>query len=82
MLVTGSLHSGKKTMCKVLVNYAVKLGWQPTYVDLDLKSDEFTPPGSISASVVSQPMPCDLVQQTMSYFHSSQKIVTQEFFKQ
>ena len=38
LLVTGAQQSGKKTLSKILTNYAIKLGWQPTYVDLDLKS--------------------------------------------
>ena len=27
LLVTGSQQSGKSTLCKILVNYAIKLGW-------------------------------------------------------
>ena len=27
LLITGSQQSGKSTLCKILVNYALKLGW-------------------------------------------------------
>jgi hypothetical protein len=55
------------------------MAWQPIYVDLDLNSDETSPPGCISASIVNQTLPCDQLTQTMSLFHGSNKIVTQEF---
>ena len=37
----------------MLVNYSLKLGWSPIYVDLDLHSGEISPPGSISAAMLS-----------------------------
>jgi polyribonucleotide 5'-hydroxyl-kinase len=36
VFITGNSHSGKSTISKILVNYCVKLGWTPIYVDLDL----------------------------------------------
>ncbi len=36
ILITGAQQSGKSTLCKTLVNYAIKLGWTPFLVDLDL----------------------------------------------
>jgi hypothetical protein len=36
----------------MLVNYSLKLGWQPIFVDLDLQSGEISPPGSIAAAML------------------------------
>ncbi len=63
-----------------MCNYAVKLGWQPIFVDLDLTSDETTPPATLSASVINTTLPCDTLHQTVTMFHSAPKIITQELF--
>jgi polyribonucleotide 5'-hydroxyl-kinase len=39
LMITGAAQSGKSTLCRILVNYAVKLGWSPILVDLDINSD-------------------------------------------
>lgn len=36
VLITGSINSGKSTLCRILVNYSVKLGWTPLFIDIDL----------------------------------------------
>lgn len=64
-----------------MVNYGLKLGWQPTYVDLDLNSEEISPPGCISASVISNPLPSDDVDQTITFFHGAQQVITHAFLK-
>ena len=48
IMITGSQRSGKSTLCKMLINYSLKLGWTPLYADLDLSTNEITPPGTIS----------------------------------
>ena len=50
LLVTGSATSGKSTICKILINYSLKLGWTPILCDLDLNSNEISPPGCIAAA--------------------------------
>ncbi|PNG99534.1 Protein CLP1, partial [Tetrabaena socialis] len=35
VLVVGPTDSGKSTLCRLLCNWAVRSGWQPTFVDLD-----------------------------------------------
>ena len=72
LLVTGSQQSGKSTLCKMLVNYAIKLGWTPILADLDLKSATLSPPGAISASLITEAtvLPSDnLSKNTLTYFH-------------
>ena len=34
--VVGPTDSGKSTLCRILLNYAVRHGWEPTMVDLDI----------------------------------------------
>jgi len=83
--VTGSQQSGKSTLCKILVNYAIKLGWQPVLVDLDLNSAEISPPGTISAAMVTESavLPSDnLARNSITYFHGDTQLITNEFFKQ
>ncbi len=35
-MVVGPTDVGKSSLCKILLNYAVRMGWSPTYVDLDI----------------------------------------------
>lgn len=34
--VVGPTDVGKSTLCKILLNYAVRMEWMPTLVDLDI----------------------------------------------
>ena len=66
-----------------MVNYAVKLGWQPTLVDLDLNGSEISPPGTISAAMCNEStvLPSDnLAKNSITYFHGDTKIITNEFY--
>lgn len=36
VMVVGPTDSGKSTLCKMLLNWAVRMGSQPTYVDIDV----------------------------------------------
>lgn len=50
ILVAGGSSSGKSTLCKILLNYAVKCGWRPVMVELDVTSNDMYLPGCISAA--------------------------------
>ena len=52
ILITGSNLSGKTTLAKIIVNYALKLGWTPVLCDLNISGNEITPPGCISGAIV------------------------------
>ena len=60
ILVTGSAQSGEREFCHTLINYSLKLGYTPIFVDLDLEN-EISVPGSISASVVDYLVPNDFL---------------------
>ena len=50
VLVAGGSNCGKSALCKILVNYAVKCGWRPVMVELDVTNNEMFLPGCLSAA--------------------------------
>ncbi|KAH6918292.1 cleavage/polyadenylation factor ia subunit Clp1p [Coprinopsis sp. MPI-PUGE-AT-0042] len=59
VLVLGPENSGKTTVCKILVNYAVRTGqgWKPILVNVDPSEGGPSIPGTLSASPISSPIP-------------------------
>ncbi len=57
VIVVGSTQSGKSTLCKILLNYAARLGWKPIFCDLDLGKNEISGPGTVSATIVKEYYP-------------------------
>ncbi|KAG6854548.1 Cleavage polyadenylation factor subunit clp1 [Blastosporella zonata] len=59
VLVLGPENSGKTTVSKILVNYAVRAGqgWTPLLVNVDPNEGAWAAPGAISAAPVSSPIP-------------------------
>lgn len=55
LMVAGPTDVGKSTLCKILINYAARMGRAPIYVDLDCGQMEMSIPGTISALVVERP---------------------------
>lgn len=62
-LIVGAHDSGKTTLCKILLNYAVRQLYQPIYIDLDPANNHISVPGSIAATVVDQPIDLTLADQ-------------------
>ena len=56
VLIVGSTATGKTTLCHIFLNYAIRLGWNPIYADLDL-SNEIALPGTIAATVIDYNLP-------------------------
>jgi len=55
VVVVGSPDSGKSTLCRILCNYAVRSGWTPTYVDLDVSEGlAANMPGAMAAVQLTQ----------------------------
>lgn len=50
--VVGPEDTGKSTLCRILLNYAVRLKRCPIFVELDLGQGEVTMPGCVSATPV------------------------------
>ncbi|KAG2020161.1 cleavage/polyadenylation factor ia subunit Clp1p [Coprinopsis cinerea AmutBmut pab1-1] len=59
VLVLGPENSGKTTVCKILINYAVRAGqeWSPMLANVDPSEGAWVIPGTLSVASVSGPLP-------------------------
>ncbi|KAF4104981.1 polyribonucleotide 5'-hydroxyl-kinase Clp1 [Onychostoma macrolepis] len=55
VMVVGPTDVGKSTVCRVLLNYAVRLGRRPTLVELDVGQSSVSVPGTMSALCIERP---------------------------
>lgn len=55
VMVVGPTDVGKTTVCRLFLNYAVRQGRSPFYVDLDPGQGNISIPGTISALLVERP---------------------------
>ncbi|KAH1041853.1 hypothetical protein GYH30_024266 [Glycine max] len=60
VIVVGPTDSGKSTLSRMLLSRAVKQGWKPTFVDLDIGQGSITIPKCIAATPIE--MSIDLVE--------------------
>jgi len=58
-IVVGPTNAGKSTISRILLNYAVRAGWHPTFLDLDVGQGALAPPGCLAASPVDAPLAAD-----------------------
>jgi polyribonucleotide 5'-hydroxyl-kinase len=56
VVVAGPTDVGKSTLCRMLLNWGVRAGYQPTYVDLDVGQGTVTAPGCLAATPVEVPI--------------------------
>ena len=54
-MVVGPADVGKSTLCRILLNYAVRTGRRPIFVDLDVGQGSISVPGSIGSLLVERP---------------------------
>jgi len=73
VLVVGPQDAGKTTVCRLLVNYAVRLGRRPIYVDLDVGQGSISVPGTIGAMLIERPASIEdggfIQQAPLAYFY-------------
>ncbi|BDA46117.1 Protein CLP1 homolog [Coccomyxa sp. Obi] len=55
-IIVGPVDAGKSTLGKILLNYAVRAGWAPTAVDLDIGQGSITVPGCLAGTPVEAPI--------------------------
>jgi len=55
VMIVGPTDVGKSTLCKIFLNYGVRLGRSPIYVDLDVGQGSISIPGTIGALLVERP---------------------------
>ncbi|XP_028094427.1 protein CLP1 homolog isoform X2 [Camellia sinensis] len=56
VIVVGPTDSGKSTLSRILLSWAAKRGWKPTFVDLDIGQGSITIPGCIAATPIEMPI--------------------------
>ncbi|KAL5582386.1 hypothetical protein UlMin_014828 [Ulmus minor] len=56
VIVVGPTDSGKSTLSRMLLSWAAKQGWKPTFVDLDIGQGSITIPGCIAATPIKMPI--------------------------
>lgn len=54
-MIVGPVDSGKSTLARILLSYAVRAGWKPTFVDLDVGQNAITIPACVAATAVEHP---------------------------
>lgn len=54
-MIVGPTDVGKSTLCRIFLNYAVRMGRRPIYVDLDVGQGMISIPGTIGALLVERP---------------------------
>ncbi|XP_069089164.1 polyribonucleotide 5'-hydroxyl-kinase Clp1 [Pleurodeles waltl] len=55
VMVVGPTDVGKSTLCRLLLNYAVRVGRRPTYVELDVGQGNVSIPGTMGALYIERP---------------------------
>lgn len=51
-MIVGPMDVGKSTVCRILLNYAVRMGRRPLFVDLDIGQGAIAIPGAIGTVLV------------------------------
>lgn len=54
-MVVGPNDVGKSTLCRILLNYAVRLGRRPLYADIDVGQGSISIPGTIATILIERP---------------------------
>ncbi|KAF7391337.1 protein CLP1 [Vespula maculifrons] len=74
-MVVGPCDVGKSTLCRLLLNYAVRMGRRPIFVDLDVGQGDIAIPGTVGALLVERPSNVieDFSQQAPLVFHFGHK---------
>ncbi|XP_014210127.1 protein CLP1 homolog [Copidosoma floridanum] len=55
VMIVGPSDVGKSTLCRLLLNYAVRMGRRPIFVDLDVAQGHIAIPGTMGALLVERP---------------------------
>ncbi|KAG7517482.1 Polyribonucleotide 5' [Solea senegalensis] len=55
VMVVGPTDVGKSTVCRLLLNYSVRVGRRPTLVELDVGQSGVSVPGTVSALCIERP---------------------------
>ena len=82
--IIGNPQAEKASITKTLINYSLKLGWTPLFVDLDLGQNMISAPGCLSAALIDENLEGhndNLTHKSINYFHGScVNLVTSDLF--
>lgn len=56
VIVVGPTDSGKSSLARMLLSWAARLSWKPTFVDLDIGQGSISIPGCIAATPIEMPI--------------------------
>ncbi|KAL3680936.1 hypothetical protein R1sor_023892 [Riccia sorocarpa] len=56
VIVVGPTDSGKSSLTRMLLGWAARRSWKPTYVELDIGQGSITIPGTIAATPIEMPI--------------------------
>ncbi|BBN14284.1 polyribonucleotide 5'-hydroxyl-kinase [Marchantia polymorpha subsp. ruderalis] len=56
VIVVGPTDSGKSSLTRMLLGWAARKSWKPTYVELDIGQGSITIPGTIAATPIEMPV--------------------------
>ncbi|MCO5605129.1 hypothetical protein L7F22_059309 [Adiantum nelumboides] len=56
VIVVGPSDSGKSSLNRMLLGWAARQGWKPTFVDLDIGQGSVTIPGTLAATPIEMPI--------------------------
>uniref|UniRef100_A0A0D6R4E5 Protein CLP1 homolog n=1 Tax=Araucaria cunninghamii TaxID=56994 RepID=A0A0D6R4E5_ARACU len=56
VIVVGPTDSGKSSLSRMLLSWAARLSWKPTFVDLDIGQGSISIPGAIAATPIEMPI--------------------------
>ena len=54
--MVGPSDSGKSSLAWMLLGWAARQGWKPTFVDLDIGQGSVTIPGTLAATPIEMPI--------------------------
>ena len=86
-LICGPVDCGKSSLARLLLNYAVRAGHAPLFIDLDVGQNSISIPGSLAATPIDHPIPIDsadslTTKAPLVYFYAHATPNQQELYKQ
>ena len=54
-MIVGPTDVGKSTLCRIMLNYSVRLGHRPIFVDLDVGQGTISVPGTLCSLLIERP---------------------------
>lgn len=59
-MIIGNPDTGRSTLCRILLSYAVRAGHKPLFIDLDVGQNAISLPGTISATSIEHPISVEM----------------------